>query len=428
MNKQTLHRSIFYLATSIAVALAVALISTVVSSGRQTIAKADEPTATNSNFLPIVAKDAGPTAYRIGYGATTSPITRYSDIRTLMAGWYTNWGVSSSPTQPNGIEYMQMPRVHQKLACGDHFNVDRVACPYAQPLTYVVYPDIDTIKSIAAIQKGALWTIGNEMDRVDFCNRDANNKCTGSIGQDEILPETYAEAYHDIYEAIKSVDPTAKIGIGGLIQATPLRLKWLTMAWDSYKQKYSADMPVDVWNIHNFILREAKNEYGADIPPGLPGDPTKGEYTTDDSTHVDQTLFDKQIRAMRQWMKDRGQQEKPLVVTEYGVLYKHCIKKVNNVCTVDLGNEQTVHDFMLWTFDYYLNTKDCALGYSGDECRLVQRWLWFSLDDVATLSDGTLLAGGNEHSAFFDREKLTIRTAGQKFREYVQNHFAALDQ
>ena len=101
MNKQTLHRSIFYLATSIAVALAVALISTVVSSGRQTIAKADEPTATNSIFLPIVAKDAGPTAYRIGYGATTSPITRYSAIRTLMAGLYTNSVVSSCPTHPN---------------------------------------------------------------------------------------------------------------------------------------------------------------------------------------------------------------------------------------------------------------------------------------------------------------------------------------
>lgn len=435
--RNMVHRSLPYLLASVGLAVIVAIASTMISSNGQVMAsgsqleqstnQSDAPTATNTVFLPIVARDAGPTAYRIGYGATTSPITRYSDIRSLMAGWYVDWTARAKPALPSGIEYVQIPRVHQKLACGDRFNKDRNACPYAQPLTYEVYPNINSIKSIATANKGALWTIGNEMDRLDFCNI-VNGQCVGSIGQDEILPETYAQAYHDIYTAIKSVDPSAKVGIGGLIQATPLRLQWLTIAWDTYKQKFGSDMPVDVWNIHNFVLREVKGEYGAEIPPGLPGNPTQGEYVNDDSTHISQEIFDKQIRAMRQWMKDRGQQQKPLVVTEYGVLYDQCVKKVNGNCTIDLSNEQTVHDFMLWTFDYFLSTKDCNLGYGTDDCRLVQRWLWFSLDHVATQSNGKLSYGANPHTSFYDSATLAMRPAGQKFKEYVQSHFAQLEQ
>ena len=392
-------------------------------------------TLTTTVHLPIIANDFGPTADRIGFGATAATfppysIIRYPLIRSLMAGWYTDWSAAFQPARPNGIEYVQMVRVHQKLACGDYYNADRSACPYAQPLDYVALPDVATVQAIAAANPGSIWLIGNEMDRVDFsvCAETVAGKCTKftSLGQDEIIPETYARVYHDVYTAIKAVDPTARVAIGGVIQPTPLRLQWLTIAWDSYKSTYGADMPVDIWNVHNFILREVREEYGADIPAGLPGNPTVGAYSKDDRTHVDKTIFDQQIRAMRQWMKDRGQQEKPLVITEYGVLYSHCVKKSNGTCDKDLGNEAATHDFMLWTFDYFLNTSDCALGYTADGCRLVQRWLWFSLDDVSTLANGSLSFSANPHTSLFDKNTLQLRSAGEKFRQYVQDHYAEL--
>ena len=84
------------------------------------------------------------------------------------------------------------------------------------------------------------------------------------------------------------------------------------------------------------------------------------------------TIFDEQIRAFRAWMKDRGQQNKPLIVSEYGVLYRHI---------AEADTAQEVQDFMINTFDYFLNTQDCSLGYAADQCRLVQRWNWYSFND-----------------------------------------------
>ncbi len=174
--------------------------------------------------------------------------------------------------------------------------------------------------------------------------------------------------------------------------------------WDTYQSLYGAKLPVDVWNIHNFILKERLGDYGAGIPPGLAAE--TGMLYDSDLTHVDMGLFDSQIRAFRQWMKDRGEQNKPLYVTEYGVLYWH----------EGLDDPQIVQEFMLSTFDYFLNTRDCALGYAADGCRLVQRWAWYSLDD-----NGTLF-GFNTHAAWFDPATRQITAAGAKVRGWSLAH------
>ena len=42
---------------------------------------------------------------------------------------------------------------------------------------------------------------------------------------------------------------------------------------------------MDVWNVHNFMLREEKGSWGADIPPGIPA--TQGIlYEVDDSLTI----------------------------------------------------------------------------------------------------------------------------------------------
>jgi hypothetical protein len=71
-------------------------------------------------------------------------------------------------------------------------------------------------------------------------------------------------------------------------------------------------------------------------------------------------------------MKDRGQQNKPLIVSEYGILMPN-----------DYGfPPERVRDFMLGTFRIFETTIDPDLGYPADGHRLVQRWCWFSLADT----------------------------------------------
>lgn len=141
-------------------------------------------------------------------------------------------------------------------------------------------------------------------------------------------------------------------------------------------------MPVDGWAIHNFILNErscaAYNNdvnlcWGADIPPGL--SETDGLVIDNTFEDLQRTvsidLFKEQIIRFRQWMFDRGYRNKPLYLTEYGVLMP-----------ADYGfPPSTVNTFMNETFQYLLNTTDTVRGYPADGNRLVQRLSWYSTSD-----------------------------------------------
>jgi hypothetical protein len=105
-------------------------------------------------------------------------------------------------------------------------------------------PDLDEITRSAAANPGALWLIGNEPD---------------IVWQDNATPEEYAHAYGILHAAIKKADPTARVAIGGVSQPTPLRLAYLDRVLAAYEAQFGADMPVDVWNIHAFVLREEHN-------------------------------------------------------------------------------------------------------------------------------------------------------------------------
>lgn len=374
-------------------------------------------------YLPLISAQM-PLSTRLGFGATSGSIERYPEIASLRAGWYLDWNARVNPQRPNGMEYAQMIRVHQNITCplGSINAHNRVLCPYVVPYSYSFWPNAGTIQQAAEANRGALWLLGNEMDRRDWL---------GGGRQDEMLPEVYADAYHELYTLIRSVDPTAQIAIGGVIQATPLRLQYLTRIWDSYKSKYGGDMPVDVWNVHAFVLREELNGYGADVPPGI--DIPIGLYTENDCSHMAQQPFDEQIRAMRQWMKDRGQQNKSLIVTEYGVLYNSDNHEFNGKppCTdpaVDPSSENAVQTYMLWTFDYFLNTRDTDIGYPADDYRLVQRWNWFSLDHLHVDENGNVIHGLNQYASLFNGTTGSITNSGQKFREYSLNNLSQLSR
>lgn len=336
------------------------------------------PATIFKTYLPLILSPGVPTnpLWRFGVARARRLFTDYvpADITAMRFGWYVDFTATPSAPQPYGIQYVPTVRVKQWKVLSNNPVIwtagGCVTCTYAVPYTYTVSPGLPQIASMAAARPGMLWLIGNEIERVDW---DWNGY------QDEIRPEVYAMAYHDIYNAIKSGDLTAQVAIGGMIQATPLRLKYLTLIWDGYSQTYSETMPVDVWNIHGFVLQERScnfdpsNCYGAEIPAGLTE--TLGvQYSVNDNKNF--SYVSNNIVALRNWMQQRGQQNKPLIVSEYGVLYPDWASPGN------LTPDQVRDSFMYPSFTYFLTTGvSSALGYPADGNRLVQRWNWYSLDD-----------------------------------------------
>jgi hypothetical protein len=268
-------------------------------------------------------------------------------------------------------------------------------------------PDTATIAAVATANAGSTWLLGNEIDRRDWCGSWSGTTCTSTGHQGEILPSVYARAYHDLYNVIKAADPTAKVAIGGMIEATPLRLQYLTMIWDSYVSQYGVGMPADLWNVHAHILREPNdnNAWGAGIPPGLPDDSIG--YQDEGIHHFDMVIFDRNIRAFRQWMKDHGQQDKDLLISEYGVLLSHM---------AFMNDPATVQAFMNNTYEYFTYTRDCNVGSRLDGCRLVQSWAWYSLDDN----------NYNRYSKLFDPTSKNITNMGVAYRDFVNQNLSQL--
>jgi len=278
---------------------------------------------------------------RFGVGAT-SGIGDY-EINSLSIGWYLNFRVTSTPDTPGGITYMPVIRLTQTGV-----------------LSYTHTPDDAGLEAFLAAYPGSVWLVGNEPDRRDF--------------QDDLEPDVYAMAYGDLYHFIKSRDPTARVAAGGIVQPTPLRMAYLDAVLSAYESQYGVSMPVDVWNIHAYILREQSCQcdptacWGAGIPPG--SDACYGElYEIEDNDNIQ--IFKQNIINFRAWMSERGYQDVPLIITEFGVQMWS-----------DLGFPPArVNAFMDEAFDFLLTASDPATGYPADDYRLVQRWAWYSLSD-----------------------------------------------
>jgi hypothetical protein len=280
-------------------------------------------------------------------------------LSELRPGWYLDWSYSASPAHPGSAEYAQMVRV-----------------PRGE-----IVPDLETISQVAQQNPGALWLIGNEMD---------------VIWQDNATPEQYAAAYHEVYTTLKQADPASRVAIGGISEPSPLRLRYLDRVLQVYRERYGQDMPIDVWNVHNFILPEERGSWGADIPPGI--EATRGlAYTIED--HDNLGYFKQQLIDFRRWMAQRGYRDKELIVSEYGILMYE-----------DYGFDYPrVRDFMLGSFDVMLNTIDAESGLPADGNRLVQRWCWYSLTDgnyptgnLANVATGELTPLGRDLKAYLD--------------------------
>ena len=300
-------------------------------------------------------------------------ITDYN-VGGLHIGWYSDWRATRHPPRPGGIKYAHL-----------------------LPVKASIYPTntLELTETVAA-NPGALWLIGNEPE--------------GKYNQGNRTPGEYADIYHYLYTLIKVLDPTAWIAIGVVIEPTPLRLQWLDMVLSQYQSRFGEPMPVDVWNIHVQILQEKVGSWGAEIPAGLTA--TQGQlYTLLDNANPG--IFRQLVIAFRQWMKAKGFQNKPLIISEYGVLMPSTyIAEDGDAATGD----QKIIAFMRQTFDFLVNAKDVNLGYPADDNRLVQQWLWYSLNDQPY---DPATGFGFNGSLFSHQDPAQMTKFGIAFREYI---------
>ncbi len=262
------------------------------------------------------------------------------DVASLHIGWYSDWSYNAQPQRPGGIEYVQLVRTQPDGAA----------------------PDWDVLSAAVRSNPGADWLIGNEPDARPGV-------------QDSQPAASYAKAYHDVYTFIKDQDPTAQVGPGGVIQPTPLRLRYMDMVLAAYEEQYGAPFPADVWSTHVQILQESREEWGAGIPQGI-ADATGRLYSIQDNAGT--LIFQQLVRELRAWMAARGMRNKPLIISEFGVLMPSLYLCY---CYDHAAGDAIVASFMRRSFDFLLNARDPDLGYPADQNRLVQRWSWYSLND-----------------------------------------------
>ena len=271
------------------------------------------------------------------------------DLTQIRAGWYIDYGASMDPWGPASATYGRVIRISDDRATN----------------TYSYSPGAATIQAVAQANPGGLWFIGNEPDRITY--------------QDDARPFMYARAYHELYYLLKDADPTARIYAGAIVQATSIRLMYLDLVLDSYRRQFGEPLPLDGWSIHGFILNEVDCDWddtrcwGADVPPGV--NVNHGEIIDIQET-ADIDLYVERIERFRQWMHDRGYRDKPLSMSEYGVLMPQ-----------DFGfDSDRVNAYMNATFEYMRTRTDPDLGYPRDGNRLVQNWSWYSVADLAAFN------------------------------------------
>ncbi|HOU12351.1 MAG TPA: hypothetical protein PKZ84_04485 [Anaerolineae bacterium] len=292
------------------------------------------PTATvPPTQTPVPVAPAGFTVpaherFRLGVSLPGGATGNY-ELNTLRAGWVMDWAARGSPVLPPGVIYMPTVRMGGgKLS-----------------------PAAATLTAVAAARPGSTWLISNEPD---------------VRWQDSVDPATYARLYHEAYTAIKAGDPSAVVAAGGIAQPTPLRLRYLDLVLEAYRNEFGAALPAQAWHIHNYMLREERNSWGVDIPPGIP-DNTGVLFSIDDSGNL--AVFRSQIYDFRRWMSARGYGGQPLIVSEFGVPMPE-----------DYGFPlERMAEFMRETWRFFLTAADGGLGDPSDGGRLVQRWCWFSM-------------------------------------------------
>ena len=130
----------------------------------------------------------------------------------LRVGAYLDWSLAPRDPPPQGVDFIHVVRLRN----GERQFV------YDPALPDVTAQFESSLQDAIKQYPGQAWLVGNEPD-------------TTFETQDALTPDEDALAYGHVYQLIKSTDPTARVGIGTIVQPTPLRLRWLEKMWAAYQ-------------------------------------------------------------------------------------------------------------------------------------------------------------------------------------------------
>lgn len=300
--------------------------------------------------------------WRFGFGANRK-LVDYPDWPTLGASWFHIWG-SYPSYNVSGLTFYPMVAAYGDLM-GDE-TLESLQQRYNWKPQY--YPP------------GTVWIISNELQYDIFCTKNGVplNPCRA------ITPTEYAEKfkkYYDIIRQLQPYGPTYKFAIGFINAiAEPDRPYTLADVLDAYKARWGVDMPVDVFNLHAY-------GFGRSIDFDYCFVPT--------------------ITTYRQVMADKGYRDKPLIITEVGVLEGVYVPTVP---------QDYVLNFMVQAFDWLRTARSETTGMPSDDNRLVQRWAWFALTSWHPSDDHKW-----RKTALFDIDTKQITVVGEQYRAYLQS-------
>ena len=172
-----------------------------------------------------------PTINRFGVTGDLSDVIRVRQAG-LPFGLFASWGPLTNLPEADGVQFWQMVRTGPDGVRTDWERTEQAVQNYP----------------------GSVWIVGNEPD---------------VRWQDNVEPAAYARQYHEVYTFIKSRDPSAQLAIAGVAISTPLRRAYLDQVLAAYQAEFGDLMPIDIWTVHAYTLREEADSWGVDIPPGL---------------------------------------------------------------------------------------------------------------------------------------------------------------
>lgn len=198
--------------------------------------------------------------------------------------------------------------------------------------------DLESVSSVAQANRGAWWQFGNEPN---------------DPAQDNISASEYARYYQRFYLTLKRIDPSARITSAGIANAD---WQWADAFRQAYRSQFGRYPPIDGWNIHNYLLNDCTDA-------------------------LDVEAFRSRILLFRAWMSRIGEENKPLFLSEYGVLYG------NGCCGCPSIPAQGVIRYMQETSNW--------LSVS----HTVTAWAWFAVN-TGNRFNGDLFEDGSNITLF----------------------------
>ena len=247
--------------------------------------------------------------------------------------------------------------------------------------TQVTEKKLENIKKALIAVPQAKWLVGNEPD---------------GIGQSKRTPQEYAHEYHTWYTLIKTYNSNNLVYFGGISQPSPNRLRWLNEMIDYYEDNYG-NFPFDGIHIHNYVIpEEGSSGLGSSVGVTTDGELYGQSYW---NYHADLNVFYAQLIEFRKWMKQRGYENKPLIISEYGILLSE-----EHGYTPDY-----IASYLFHTLQIILLSYDCDLGNPQDDYRIVQEVSWFSANYVP-----------HSNSMLFDENK-NLTEVGKAFHRFIKD-------